>query len=336
MQNRPEEIFALMNWIDKDVLGGITNFRKNHVVVGEKFGRRFVDLGYKNLDDIREKISPNMLRRMKKEVAPDLPDMIYSTVRADMNKPQRTLYQTIVDDFEALQNELKEFYEMQSEADAAAGKKSPDEDKILGFIYMMQAVSDHPFLLAQGKSKMARKYMPLIRECRTSPKLEELVEVLTPVVERGSKIVIFSQYTSMLKIIYDRIIREFNQEPYVIQGSVSAKDRHLQLEAFEKNPMRQIMLLSDAGNYGLNMSFADTLIHYDSPWNPSVKSQRDGRIHRINSTFESVDIVTMLTNGTIDEQIEKTLQRKTELGKGIIEKSFDEKQIMKELLDELE
>lgn len=333
MQNKPDEIYALMSWLDPDILGKVTAFRKKHIVTGEKFGRRFMEIGYKNLDEIREKISPKMIRRMKDDVAPDLPERIYVLARADMSKPQKTLYNAIEEDFKDLQLNIQDFYETQSETDAQIGKRTTDEDKVLGFIYMMQAVSDHPLLLAQGKSKMAMKYLPLIRDCRTSPKLEELIDIISPVIESGSKIVIFSQYTQMLKILMDRIEREFEQKPYVIDGSVSSKNRQIELDNFEKNPTRQIMLLSDAGNYGLNISFASTLVNYDLPWNPAVLKQRYGRIHRINSEFKKVTFINMVTNDTIDEKILKTLEEKEQLGEGIIERTDDEKNIMNELMD---
>lgn len=336
MQNRPDEIYALMSWIDKDILGKVTQFRKNHVVTGEKFGRKFMDLGYKNLDDIREKISPYMLRRMKKEVAPDLPDMLYSTVRADMTKAQKELYDAIQADFSILQEELKEFYAAQSDEDALQRKKAEQEDRILGFMYMLQAVSDHPLLLARGKSKMAKKYMPLIRECRTSPKLDELMETMIPQIESGEDIVIFSRFVTMLELIYKEIEKVFNQKPYVIHGGVKPKDRQIQLNDFKENPTRQVILLSDAGNSGLNIANASSLYHYDSAWNPAIMSQRSARIHRLNSDFDSVNIISMVTNDTIDEHILKTLDHKQKLADGLIERNEKEQDIMKQLLEDLE
>ena len=250
MQNRPDEIFALMSWIEPEVLGKVSAFRKEHIVVGEKYGRRFIDLGYKKLDTIREKISSRMVRRLKKEVAPDLPDILYSTAHCDMTKAQRQLYEAVSEDFRLLQMELQDYYATQSEEDARRGQKADGEEKILGYMYMLQAISDHPLLLAQGKSQMAKKYMPLIRECRTSPKLDELIEVLTPLIERGSNIVIFSQYTQMLHLMRGRIQKEFEQDPYMIYGDVPMKQRQEQMDDFEKNPNRQIILMSDAGNAG--------------------------------------------------------------------------------------
>lgn len=234
-----------------------------------------------------------------------------------------------------MQLELQEAYAHQTEEEAKAGARAEGEQKILGYLYMMQAISDHPLLLAQGKSQMAKKYLPLIRECRTSPKLDELIEVLTPLIERDSNIIIFSKYTQMLHLMRGRIQKEFEQDPYMIYGDVPMKVRQEQMDDFEQNPNRQIMLLSDAGNAGWNISWADTSINYDLPWNPAIVDQRNGRIHRLNSTFDSVNIINMATNNTIDITIEETLKCKKELGDGLVERSDAEKELMKELLDQL-
>ena len=83
------------------------------------------------------------------------------------------------------------------------------------------------------------------------------------------------------------------------------------------------------------MQTADTLINYELQWNPAVMAQRAGRIHRIGSTNKTVDIVNMITNDTIDETIANALERKTELTTGLIEKTAEEKDIMKDLLENL-
>ena len=88
-------------------------------------------------------------------------------------------------------------------------------------------------------------------------------------------------------------------------------------------------------NKSVNISEADILYHYESPWNPATFEQRNGRIHRINSTFERVTIVTMITNDTIDETVQKALAKKTALGKGLVERSDTEKDLMQELLENI-
>ena len=335
MTNKPEEIFALMKWVDGDIFGGVTKFKQRHIVMGEKFGRRFIDLGYKNLDDIREKISPVLMRRLKKEVAPDLPDIINVTARCDMSKPQRTLYEAVVEDFMALQEEIKEFHANLSESDARENKRFEKEDAVLGYLYMLQAISDHPLLLTQGESKLAKKYLPLVRKCPTSPKLELLMEELAPVLESGSKVVIFSRYVRMLVFLKERIEAQFKQEPYVIHGGVKAEARQAQVEDFNVNPARQIFLLSDAGASGLNLQVSDFLVNYDEQWSLSNKIQREGRIHRINSEYDKVTIMTLVTNNTLDETIQSVIQGKINLNDGLVERNDNQKSIMKDLLSKM-
>lgn len=336
MQNKPEELFGLMLWIDKEVFGGVTKFRKKHIIQGEKFGKPWMDLGYRYLDDIREQVSPKMIRRLKKDVAPDLPDIVNSVMRVDMNTPQKKLYTAITDDMSILQETIKQHYQNAGDKIGPDFKKHPDEEKLLGYLYMLQAVSDHPLLLTQGKSGLARKYLPLIRKCKVSPKLEMLIEQIGVFIEQGSKIVIFSQYVRMLNFIKEKIQYHFDQEPYMIYGAIPSKERHEQIEDFNINPTRNIILLSDAGNAGLNLQRSDILINYESPWSMAVKIQRNGRIHRINSEHDKVTIMNLVVNDTIDESILKTLERKESLNQSLVESTDSEVNIMNELLKEIE
>lgn len=95
-------------------------------------------------------------------------------------------------------------------------------------------------------------------------------------------------------------------------------------------------LLYSSSNKSVNISFADTLINYEQNWNKAVMEQRAGRIHRINSTFDKVDIVNMMTNETIDEKIEKALELKKALSDGLIERNEKEQDIMKVLLEAID
>lgn len=251
MQNKLDELYALFKLIDQDILGGVTKFKKKHYIIGEKFGKRFVELGYRNLDEVRKRTSPYIIRRTKNEVAPDLPERIYSKVYVDMYKPQRELYEEIELGMKLMQDEINEYYEDQTEADAAAGKKHPKEDILLGYMYMLQAVSNHPIQLAKSDSKLAKTYTPFIAKARNSAKLDELLDILGPLMDEGSKVVVFSQYVTMLEIILDHIVTRFGFEPYFIHGGVKSEDRNRFVNEFTDHPLRNIMLLSDAGNYGL-------------------------------------------------------------------------------------
>lgn len=264
VQNKPQEIFALMSWLQPDVLGNITNFRKKHIIYGDKFNRRFVELGYKHLDEIREKTSPYILRRLKLDVAPDLPKIINTVRWTELNKPQRELYDLIESDKKLIELQIEEQNrEIERLSTSSEDKKrrikeaSKEEgfvsdNVLLGYNYMQEAVADYPLLLLIGNSKMAKKYTPFIKKCKTSPKLEELITICQELRDNGSKIIIFTKYARMLEIISKRIETVFEEIPYLIHGAIPTRDRQQAVTMFTSSESKSnFMVLTDAGNYGL-------------------------------------------------------------------------------------
>jgi SNF2 family DNA or RNA helicase len=118
----------------------------------------------------------------------------------------------------------------------------------------------------------------------------------------------------------------------VLNGSMSAKQRQEQIDLFMENDEYYFFVLSDAGNYGINLGIATTLIHYDSPWNPAIADQRDGRIHRLNSTYEMANIINMVTVGTIEEHIQETLKEKRNLNTALVDRTESERAYINSLI----
>lgn len=333
LQNNVEELYALMDWVRPGLLGKITEFRKKYIVYASKFGRRFVPIGHKRLGELRRIISPYMLRRLKKDVAKDLPPMIYHQRDVEMNKHQAELYEAIQEGFTNLLDELSS-QDVKGHFDDFGNwveDKRKGEDKVLGFLYMMIATSDHPCLLSEGNSGMAKSYLHMIPKDVKSPKLAELVEICKERNEAGvNKIVIFTQFARMQTIIAEELSKL--GKVAVLNGAMSSAKRQEQIEIFRNDDEYKFFCLTDAGNYGLNLQFANTLINYDSPWNPAVAEQRAGRVHRIGSTHEVVDIISLVTLDTIDEKIQETLEEKRKLGEVVIERNVSERSMMNNLI----
>lgn len=336
LQNNVEELYALCDWVVPGSLGKITEFRKKHIVYATKFGRRYVPIGHKRLGDLRRATSPLMLRRLKKDVAKDLPPMIFHRRDVEMDKEQAALYEAIQDDFLTLLEELSS-QEVKGEFDQEGNwveEKRKKEDQIMGFMYMMVASSDHPLLLKMGNSGMSKKYEQLISDATKSPKLKELVDICKDRTEAGvEKILVFTQFAKMQGLI----AQELNKigKVAILNGSMSSEKRQEQLETFRTNPEYKFFVLTDAGNYGLNIQFANTLINYDSPWNPAVFEQRAGRVHRIGSEHRVVDIISLVTRGTIDEKIQDTLEEKRKIGEAVIERNESERSVMNGLISSI-
>ncbi|MFE7821391.1 DEAD/DEAH box helicase [Priestia megaterium] len=336
LQNNVEELYALMEWVQPGLLGKITEFRKRYIVYASKFGRRYVPIGPKRLGELRRIISPYMLRRLKKDVAKDLPPMIFHRRDVEMNNDQSALYNKIQGDFLALLEELssQQVNGRYDEEGNWVEEKRKKEDQVLGYLYMMVASSDHPLLLTMGGGGMSKHYQNLIPEKVKSPKLNELVDICKERIESGvQKIVIFTQFAKMQSLIVEELSKI--GKVAVLNGAMSSAQRQEQLVTFKDDPDYKFFILTDAGNYGLNIQFANTLINYDSPWNPAVFEQRAGRVHRIGSTHNVVDIISLVTLGTIDEKIQETLEEKRKLGEAVIERNQSERSMMNRLISSI-
>jgi SNF2 family DNA or RNA helicase len=335
MQNKPDELWNVMDWLNPTILGNYWAFRNRYVVTGEKFGKKNVEIGYKRLGELRRRVAPFMLRRMKVDVAPELPEMIFNTYRVEMTPEQAKIQETIQTEFMDLLKELKEFSERTEGQYNDQGEwvqpSHPKEGQMMGFFNMMLAVSDAPELLLMSESKMAQRYAELITSDKPkSPKLDELEKVCQDNMEAGNtKIVIFTQFARMQQLAVERLMKIGGVE--VINGSMKPAERQAALDNFKYNESINFMVCTDAANYGLNMQFANVLIHLELPWNPAVKDQRDGRVHRIGSEHSIVNIIHILTQGGIDEKVEEALYRKRELAGQIVEKNDEERAQMNRL-----
>ena len=337
MQNKPDELWNVMDWLNPTVLGNYWAFRNRYIVTGDKFGKRNVEIGYKRLGELRKRVAPYMLRRKKVDVALELPEMVFNTYRVEMSPEQRKLQEAVQEDFMDLLKEIREFNEKYQGHYNDEGvfvneqPQHPQEGQMMGFFNMMLAISDAPELLLMSDSNMAQRYAELLGSKNPkSPKLDELERICQENLESGNnKIVIFTQFARMQALAVDRLEKMGGVE--IINGSMKPFERQAALDNFKHNEGINFMICTDAANYGLNMQFANVLIHLELPWNPATKDQRDGRVHRIGSTHSTVTIVHILTQGGIDEKVEEALYRKRELAGQIVEKNDEERQAMNRL-----
>lgn len=345
MQNKPDELYNVYDWLNPLILGNFWAFRNRYVVTTTKFGKQNVVIGYKRQGELRKRISPYMLRRMKVDVAPELPEMIFNTYRVNMTKEQEKLYEAFKEDSDELMKEIQEFrlsHLRQTENQISDGDEHelikepehPKESQVLGYINLMISASDHPELLRLSDSGMSKKYLDILDKQSKSPKLDELDSILKEQLQSGNKkIVIFTQFARMQKLIVERISKLGGVE--VLNGSMKPFERQAAVDRFKYDDKINFFVSTDAGNYGINLQFSNVLIHFDLPWNPATKDQRDGRVHRIGSSHSEVHIIHLVTIGSIDESIEKTLISKKNLASQLVEKSQKERSMMNQLMKSL-
>ena len=241
-----------------------------------------------------------MLRRRKSDVCLELPPKQEQLLYCDMEPPQRKLYQT-------LEKRANEQYRKFSELES--GDRSITHIHLLASIMRMRQVCCAPELLPEGEG-----------EGVSSAKLDLLNELLLETLDSGHKVLLFSQFTSMLSIIRDSLAAQQIEFEY-LDGSTH--DRAERIERFNSDPDVRVFLLSlKAGGVGINLTSADTVIIFDPWWNPAVEDQAADRTHRIGQT-RSVNIIRLVVRDSIEERILALHERKRALFNDLVEESTE-------------
>ncbi|MBL1352464.1 MAG: DEAD/DEAH box helicase [Zetaproteobacteria bacterium] len=289
MENHLGELWAQFDFLMPGYLYDQKQFMKIFRKPIEKEG----DVARQEALNLR--IRPFMLRRAKEEVASELPpktEMIRST---DLNDQQREMYESVR---LAMQKKVRD-------AVATLGMEK-SQIIVLDALLKMRQVCCDPRLV-----KGIEGAVP------ASAKLEMLSEMLVEMHEEGRRILLFSQFTGMLKLIEDEVNR---LGIGYVKLTGSTKDRITPVESFQEGNIPLFLISLKAGGVGLNLTAADTVIHYDPWWNPAAESQATDRAHRIGQE-KSVFVYKLITEGTVEEKILELQERKRALAEGIHQKA---------------
>src|SRR5262245_1607969 len=279
LENKLEELYSIVQFVDDRRLGPAFEFLHEHRVFDENYDL----IGYRNLDKIREKLAPILLRRTRAEVLGQLPERTDTTRYVELTDAQRRPY-------DEQQVNLARLLSKSVLTDL-------DRKRILACIVNMRLLCDSTFLF----DKLTN----------VSPKLDEFAEVVADLMSSGEhKAVVFSQWETMLHKaaeVLDRL-----QVGYaLLHGGMQGKERRAVLERFKEDGCR-VFLSTDAGGVGLNLQLADTVINLELPWNPAVLEQRIARVHRMGQS-RPVRVVNFVTRGTIEERVLKAIEAKRNL-----------------------
>lgn len=327
VQNVPDEVYSIFSFLrGPNIFGSYWSFRKRYIVVRNMYGRKNVPVGYKNLDELHRKIAPYMLRRMKKDVAKDLPEMIINLRHIEMTDDQKQLHNVVFEDLQVAAIQADALVERDETGQIV--HHTPEDDKIMGYFIILQEIADSLELLNMSESPMAIAYNMNLKD---SPKLDELADICEDRIANDphAKTVIFTKFARMQTLIYKRLSKL--GKCVVLNGSVPSKERQEMIDQFNTDPNVNFFISTDAGNYGISLQAADCLISVDIPWNPAVFNQRINRIHRINSTHESVEVIVMLSRDSVDDMIYNTMYKKLDMANSILEYTADEKERLEEI-----
>ncbi|MCK5758182.1 MAG: SNF2 helicase associated domain-containing protein [Clostridiales bacterium] len=287
MENNLSELWSIFDFTMHGYLFSHSKFVKN-------YEKPIVKDADKNaMHDLSKHIKPFILRRMKKDVLQELPEKIENKMVSELTEDQKKVYL-------AWMQKLKG--EISNEINEVGFNKS--HIKILAGLTRLRQICCHPSLFLEDYDK-------------ESGKLLQLEEVISDAMDGGHRILVFSQFTSMLKIIKKSLEKE-KISYFYLDGSTKMKDRGTMVNLFNDGEADVFLISLKAGGLGLNLTGADTVIHYDPWWNPAVEDQATDRAYRIGQD-KVVQVIKLITAGTIEEKIYSLQQRKKALIDSVIQ-----------------
>ena len=242
---------------------------------------------YKNLDKLKIKLKPYLIRRLKKDVLDQLPPKLYEPIYIDLSSEERKFY-------DAVKNEIKkELFEM-------GMKNKKGLKNIMTKMLRLQQTTDSLQLVSTDTSK--------------SSKLETLKELLPIITAGKNKTIVFTKFREMAYILINEL-KEYNA--LLIAGGVKEEEREKNKKLFQNDPKHKILVMTDAGAFGLNLQIASSVVHYDLPWSITKTLQREDRAHR-HGQKSNVTIYTLISKGTIDEYVQKILHQKQKTAERVL------------------
>lgn len=306
IENRLQELWSIFDFLMPGYLFSRKEFRK---VYEEPI---MLNRNEKCQTKLSDTVRPFILRRMKKEVLTELPKLTQTNCLTDMTESQKKLYAAYYKD---LKKELK------SKIDQYGIERSHMD--ILAALTRLRQICAHPATFLDDYNG-------------GSGKLDFTMELIEEAMGGGHSILLFSQFTSMLKIIEIELMKK-DVNTYYLDGSMKAKERAIEIDNFNSDKEAVFLISLKAGGIGLNLTKADIVIQFDPWWNPAVESQASARAHRMGQEHP-VQVYHLLTQGTIEEKIADMQEQKKELIGSILEpeKGFTgglDQEDIKKLLD---
>lgn len=339
VENRPEELFSIMEFVDPSVLGPFGKFDRTFIQ-RDHFGR---PKKYMNLPQLHARLGPVMFRRSREDIADAMPKVLNLDTPIPLDPSSRVLYDYIKEDLlGAIDlavaagmggfNLLAHYGRAEGDGDAIKGS-------IMARVSAMRSLCDHPQLLRRSADRFNDELTPggsayiaeldslgmLDKLPTKSPKLEALFDTIDSILSEdpANKVVVFSGFTSMLDLISEGLTgRKITHT--VLSGAVASKERDERIVRFNSDPGCRVFLSSDAGAYGVNLDAGSHLISYDLPWSAGAYAQRISRIDRLSSVHDNIVIDNMFCKDTVEEWQHGMLQQKNAVGGAFIDQKYDE------------
>jgi len=288
VENRLSELWSIMDFLNPGYLGSAASFRKNFVLPIEKYKNK------SRSEALRSIIQPFVLRRLKTDptVIQDLPEKMEMRVNYNLTAEQASLYAAVVG-------------EMLGRIESLEGIER--RGQILAALTKLKQICNHPSLFLQDGSALAGR----------SGKLSRLEEMLYEVLAGGDRALIFTQFAGMGAMLKHYLQEKLGVEALFLHGGTTRKQRDDMIQRFQAGGSPLFILSLKAGGFGLNLTAASHVFHFDRWWNPAVENQATDRAFRIGQK-KNVFVHKFVCLGTLEEQIDEMIEQKKALAESVI------------------
>ena len=294
LENKLDELYSIVEFVDNFRLAPYYLFKDKHIITDET-GKV---LGYKNLNDIGKKLGDILIRRRKKDVKLQMPERSDKNLFIPMTNEQKDMHQEWQNQVRLLVLKWRKMHFLSDK----------DRKRLLLFLSQMRMVCDSSYILDQ--------------KTRYDTKVDECVNIISDIIsEEGEKVVVFSQWERMTRLIAKELEKKEIGFEYLHGGVPSEKRKNL-VDNFMNEPSSRVFLSTDAGSTGLNLQSAATIINIDLPWNPAVLEQRIGRIYRLGQQ-NNIQVINLVTPYSIEEEMLGKLRFKTSMFEGVLDDGED-------------
>ncbi|RQW80866.1 MAG: DEAD/DEAH box helicase [Methanothrix sp.] len=288
VENRLSELWSIMDFLNPGFLGSAESFRKEFVLPIEKHKNK------SRSEKLRTTIRPFILRRLKTDasVISDLPQKTEMLAGYSLTPEQASLYSAVVE-------------EMLGKIESSDGIER--KGQILAALTKLKQICNHPALFLQDGSPLDGR----------SGKLSRLEEMLYEVVAAGDRALIFTQFAAMGAMLRHQLQEKLGVEAIFLHGGTPKKQRDDMIQRFQAGGVPIFILSLKAGGFGLNLTAANHVFHFDRWWNPAVENQATDRAFRIGQK-KNVFVHKFVCPGTLEEQIDRTIVQKKALAESVV------------------
>ena len=324
IENRPEELFSIMEFVDPEVLGSFHRFDKTFIT-RDRWGK---PIRYKNLPTLAKSMEDVMYRKSRKDVADQFPKINTSVLPFYLSPVEATMYENVSAHVLGLLTDATAQFGGSFNLSAHYGKESdPMADQMRGDIMagvmILRQISDDANLVLQSAanfdaqtgtgSKLASELVAagwFDKVPAVSTKRAMFITFLDEILSEDdeSKVVAFSTFKGLLRDL-ETDTRQLTRATS-LTGDMKARDRDDSIQKFKNDKKTRLFLSSDAGGYGIDLPNANHLVSLDLPWSTGSYEQREARIIRISSEFEQIFITMLLAKGTIDMRMHEMIEQK--------------------------